>query len=308
MPVSHQSFSDVASWFEDAEDKDCDKHDTETPLHSSRSNEVFVGGVVVIFTDGACRNNQDARFRRAGYGAYLSDGNPLNVSAPLTGWAQTNNRAELMAVIAAVGADSRTMEIRSDSKYVVNGIHRGFARQQATGWRGVHNADLWQLLDAALAARAHDSFRIVKVRGHVLQLHVQKGLATQEDRLGNNAADDLATKGADRHKADPKELQDARCKRALAISVQHMMVEILAARTQASQLLAVPSREDSSSTVPALAQAVLSILMTAVMTMLSSSPMTSTSCSHGRLLHLLRVLTRRALHGLSLALRAVREP
>ena len=43
--------------------------------------ELFCNERVVVFTDGACRNNQDARFRRAGYGVFWADGHPLNISS-----------------------------------------------------------------------------------------------------------------------------------------------------------------------------------------------------------------------------------
>ncbi len=153
----------------------------------------------MVFTDGACRNNQDVRFRRAGYGAYWADGHHFNVSAALEGWCQTNKRLELRAVIAALETDARPLEIRTDSKYVFNGCTLHLAAWRASGWRRQSNADLWQRLDACLLGSPIDSVEFVKVKGHTKIHHVRSGLETKESVLTNCAADALATRGADSH-------------------------------------------------------------------------------------------------------------
>ena len=55
----------------------------------------------VIWTDGASGLNQDNRFRRAGLGIYYGDGHCMNMSVILPGLVQTNQRAELPAVVLA---------------------------------------------------------------------------------------------------------------------------------------------------------------------------------------------------------------
>ena len=67
--------------------------------------------VHVVYTDGACTNNQDAATRRAGWGAYFGADDPRNLSEPLLGLPQTNNRAEMTAVLP----DWRDYEGRPDS-------------------------------------------------------------------------------------------------------------------------------------------------------------------------------------------------
>ena len=69
---------------------------------------------VVAWTDGA-----DARFRRAGRWVFFSINDDRNCSFTLRGREQTNNRAELLAVIAAMKIHDGNLEIRSDSEYVV---------------------------------------------------------------------------------------------------------------------------------------------------------------------------------------------
>ena len=77
----------------------------------------------VIWTDGASPKNQDDRFRRAGSGIYYGHGHPLNMSAILPGLVQTNQRAELLAVVLACLRDPRPLDIRTDSSYATVLLH-----------------------------------------------------------------------------------------------------------------------------------------------------------------------------------------
>jgi hypothetical protein len=72
-----------------------------------------------IYTDGACSSNGQAK-AYAGYGVYFGENHPLNISEPLIGPIQTNNRAEMMAVIRALEIypfEGRVI-VYSDSKYI----------------------------------------------------------------------------------------------------------------------------------------------------------------------------------------------
>ena len=90
------------------------------------SNELIENGTVVVYTDGACRHNQDPRFRRAGVGAFWSKGNLLNCCIALDGWSQTNQRAELEALRQVLRREDRPLTVKSDSAYVIDGynLHR----------------------------------------------------------------------------------------------------------------------------------------------------------------------------------------
>ncbi len=106
---------------------------------------------VEIYTDGACSGNPGA----GGYGAILVYGGKEKVLSG--GQAQTtNNRMELTAVIEALAALREPCKVTlcSDSKYVVDGVERGWAKSwRAKGWRKADgkaalNPDLWgRLLD-----------------------------------------------------------------------------------------------------------------------------------------------------------------
>ena len=110
---------------------------------------------VRIYTDGAARGNPDGP---GGYGTvleYVDTKGQLHVKELSQGYVKTtNNRMELMAVIAGLETLNRPCEVElySDSQYVVNAFNQhwieGWIRK---GWkRGknepVKNVDLWKRL------------------------------------------------------------------------------------------------------------------------------------------------------------------
>lgn len=121
---------------------------------------------VEIFTDGACSGNPGA----GGWGAILRY---KNIEKELSGGEEntTNNRMELMAVIAALSALKKKCNISlyTDSQYVMKGITEWMPKWKLNGWQtahkkqGVKNIDLWQQLDAL--AEQHE-IRWVWVKGH----------------------------------------------------------------------------------------------------------------------------------------------
>lgn len=114
-------------------------------------------GIVEIFTDGACLGNPGP----GGWGAVLRW---RDKSREISGGsaATTNNQMELMAAIAALEALRRPgtrVRLFTDSMYVRDGITRWIHQWKRNGWRTsarkpVRNSELWQRLDAAMAA--HD--------------------------------------------------------------------------------------------------------------------------------------------------------
>lgn len=120
---------------------------------------------IELITDGACSGNPGP----GGWGAILrAKGNEKELSGgeKLT----TNNRMEMMAVIAGLEALKRPchVTITTDSQYVMKGMTEWLAGWKARNWRTaarqpVKNADLWQRLDAAVQPHKVD-WRWV--RGH----------------------------------------------------------------------------------------------------------------------------------------------
>ena len=145
---------------------------------------------VEIFTDGAARGNPDGP---GGYGCILRYVDPkgnVHEREFSKGYEKTtNNRMELMAVIAGLEALNRSCEVEvySDSQYVVNAFNQhwvdGWIKK---GWkRGknepVKNVDLWKRL---LEAKQKHSVTFHWVKGH-------------DGHPQNERCDELATTAAD---------------------------------------------------------------------------------------------------------------
>jgi ribonuclease HI len=98
---------------------------------------------IFLYTDGAAKGNPGP----GGYGAVLIFGSHRKELSQ--GFKETtNNRMELLAVIAGLEAlttNEHTIEIYSDSKYVVDPINKGWLRKwMKTGFKKKKNVDLWQ--------------------------------------------------------------------------------------------------------------------------------------------------------------------
>ncbi|MDM8302047.1 ribonuclease HI [Collinsella tanakaei] len=152
---------------------------------------------VTIYTDGSARGNPGP----GGYGAvlrYTAPSGKEHVLELSRGYERTtNNRMELMAVIAALEVLNRpcTVELHSDSQYVVNAFNKhwieGWIKRgwKTAGKKPVKNPDLWKrLLDAK---RAHD-VTFVWVKGHA-------------GNTFNERCDQLATSAADNGPLYPDE-------------------------------------------------------------------------------------------------------
>lgn len=116
-----------------------------------------------------------------------------NISEPLQGEVQTNQRAELTAILRALEASdpARTVRIYTDSRYSISCVTDWYRAWQKDGWRTrdgpVKNRDLVEAvrrrIDARDARGARTLFQWVK--GHA-------------GDAGNVAADSLAVRGARR--------------------------------------------------------------------------------------------------------------
>lgn len=137
---------------------------------------------VTMYTDGGCDPNPGP----GGYGVVLMHGErrrELSGAFRLT----TNNRMEVLAAIVGLEAIKVAcrVEIRSDSKYLVNAVEKRWLQAwEARGWRRkggepVPNADLWKRL---LALCQKHEVKLTWVAGH-------SGVAGNErcDRLAAEA-------------------------------------------------------------------------------------------------------------------------
>ncbi|WBW72405.1 ribonuclease H Rnh1 [Schizosaccharomyces osmophilus] len=75
----------------------------------------------IVYTDGSSLGN-GKHGAAAGYGVYFGPGDPRNHSERLLAGEQTNNRAELQAIIHALENTSGDVIIRADSKYSIQAL------------------------------------------------------------------------------------------------------------------------------------------------------------------------------------------
>jgi ribonuclease HI len=135
---------------------------------------------VIVYTDGSSRGNPGP----GGYGVLLIWGNTTKELSQ--GYrCTTNNRMELMAVIAALQAikkDDQHLIIHSDSSYVVKAIEEGWLKNWIKiNFKDKKNKDLWMLYHQ-LSQKHHVKLKWVK--GHA-------------ENIYNNRCDELATEAAD---------------------------------------------------------------------------------------------------------------
>lgn len=136
---------------------------------------------LTIYTDGAARGNPG----RGGFGTILmwkGKAKELSGGFKLT----TNNRMELMSVIAGLEALTRKgldIVIYSDSQYVVKAVQEGWLENWIkTNFKGgKKNPDLWR--------RYYELSKGQKIRFHWVKGHAENPY--------NNRCDELATMAAD---------------------------------------------------------------------------------------------------------------
>lgn len=137
--------------------------------------------MVEIYTDGAARGNPGP----GGYGVVLlANGHRKELSKGFR--LTTNNRMELMAVIAGLEAMKKQdlkITIYSDSKYVVEAVEKGWVFQwnMKPDFAKKKNRDLWKKF---LKLYEYQNITFIWVKGH----------STNKE---NNRCDELATEAAD---------------------------------------------------------------------------------------------------------------
>lgn len=138
---------------------------------------------VIIYTDGACRGNPGP----GGWGALIKFD---EVKKEIFGGSRdtTNNQMELSAAIEGLATlkEPCSVELFTDSKYVMDGITQWIKNWKKNNWRtatkkDVKNKELWQKLDELISY-------------HQVQWRWVKG---HSGDIGNETADILANKGID---------------------------------------------------------------------------------------------------------------
>lgn len=165
---------------EDAQEKDVKKQ----KLGESKKK-------TTVYTDGSSLGNGQ-KGSVAGVGVWFGDMDHRNVSEPLEGMPQTNNRAELTGILRALqlAPKDRDLEIITDSNYSINCVTIWYDSWMERQWKTstgkpVENQDLIKDIKALIEER--DDLDLVTtftwIKGH-------------GNNSGNEAADRLAVAGA----------------------------------------------------------------------------------------------------------------
>ena len=121
-----------------------------------------------IYTDGSSINNGKMN-ARAGVGVWFGEGDSRNLAEPLLGSLQTNNRAELTAIMRAMEIIlqkkanlNKDIVIVSDSKYSINAITVWIHNWKKNGWKSsskktIKNKDISIAFMTLIAKQTEDT-------------------------------------------------------------------------------------------------------------------------------------------------------
>jgi ribonuclease HI len=145
-----------------------------------------------VYTDGACSNN-GKETAKAGIGVFFQDNDFRNVSKRITG-KQTNNRAELLAIIVAYFIIEKDIEkglsivIVTDSEYAIRCFTSYGEKCEKQGWKkDIPNKELVQQAYALFKETPNISLKHVRAHTGATDVH----------SIGNAKADALATQCID---------------------------------------------------------------------------------------------------------------
>ncbi|ORY64110.1 ribonuclease H-like domain-containing protein [Pseudomassariella vexata] len=165
--------------------------DEDEELEVEEDGDAEVEGVLHICTDGSSLSNGKVG-AVAGVGVYFGPDDPRNVSERLEGEPQTNQRAELTAILRALQKVPVSQDVRivTDSKYSISCVMEWYVNWEIRGWKTtdgseVKNKDLIAAIRKKIKQREKAKTRTLFkwVKGHAKD-------------LGNIAADELAVRGA----------------------------------------------------------------------------------------------------------------
>ncbi|KAJ5216401.1 Ribosomal protein L9/RNase H1 N-terminal [Penicillium cinerascens] len=170
---------------------------------ATKTQAAGIPGVLRIYTDGSSLRN-GTKLASAGVGVYFGPGDSRNVSEPLKGSRQTNQRAELTAILRAIDIAPRHRDITiiTDSRYAIDCVTVWFINWRRNDWmtkdkKPVENRDLIESILVKIEER------------HELKVKTQfEWIKGHNKDPGNEAADRLAVNGAQRgvqEKADSLE-------------------------------------------------------------------------------------------------------
>ena len=159
---------------------------------------------MIIYTDGACKNNQNKSIRKGGCGVFFNNNinniNINNISVKLDGPKITNQVAELTACILAIEElinkssfiNIDNIIIKTDSMYTINCINTWFDGWKKKDWRKADGkpVDNLELIQKLHNYKTTYNIKLIHVRAH--KAEPPKDDPTYDDWYGNMMADKLA--------------------------------------------------------------------------------------------------------------------
>ncbi|KAJ6032536.1 Ribosomal protein L9/RNase H1 N-terminal [Penicillium herquei] len=159
---------------------------------ATKTQAAGIPGMLRIYTDGSSLRN-GTPLASAGVGVYFGPGDSSrNVSEPLKGTRQTNQRAELTAILRAIDIAPRHRDVTifTDSKYSIDCVTVWFINWRRNNWmtkdkKPVENRDLVESILVKIEERQELKVKTLFqwIKGHA-------------NDPGNEAADRLAVNGA----------------------------------------------------------------------------------------------------------------
>ncbi|KAJ5710529.1 Ribosomal protein L9/RNase H1 N-terminal [Penicillium malachiteum] len=159
---------------------------------ATKTQAAGIPGMLRIYTDGSSLRN-GTPLASAGVGVYFGPGDSSrNVSEPLKGARQTNQRAELTAILRAIDIAPRHRDVTifTDSKYSIDCVTVWFVNWRRNNWmtkdkKPVENRDLVESILVKIEERQELKVKTLFqwIKGHA-------------NDPGNEAADQLAVNGA----------------------------------------------------------------------------------------------------------------
>lgn len=156
-----------------------------------------------IYTDGSLKRTSNRKIYGCGYGIYFPGKELKNVAAPFTHGEITNNRAELFAIFQAIIRVVKNytfdlINIYTDSQYSQKSLTVWINTWKQNKWmnsqkKPVENQDLIKKIDKYLQRYQG------KINIQWIKADHGKGKYVHSHNIGNEKADALANKGADKY-------------------------------------------------------------------------------------------------------------
>lgn len=167
--------------------------ETSVKMYNGHAFHEDNDGYVHVYTDGSCENNGYTQKAKAGLGVFFRVGSELNLAQPVKGRA-TNNVGEIQASIEAIKIAQRCgikrLNIFTDSQFLMNSACLWMTKWKKNDWKlptgqPVKNKDEFVELDNLIETEN------MLIKWSYIPAH--KGYS------GNEEADDLAKKGAQKY-------------------------------------------------------------------------------------------------------------